>query len=82
MGAMATETPESHITRVYERYGCLFVEGKVNKGTGQWLTAKATVHKSDVEHMTDQQFREFMVRRLPELTVEDNDFNLMARQWL
>jgi hypothetical protein len=73
-------TPEAHITDIRERYGCLFVTGKVYKGTGQWLTAKATIHKADVLHMSKQDFEAFILRRLPEMTIEDQDWDAMAAE--
>ena len=81
IGTVSAATPETHITGIQERHGCLFVTGKVNKGTGEWLTAQATIHKSDVEHMSKRDFEAFIHRRLPEMTIEDQDFNLLARQW-
>jgi len=59
--------PEAHVTRVYERGACVYVEGKVLKQV-TWLNASFTVHKPDILHMTRDQFYGFATRRLPEVT--------------
>jgi len=59
--------PETHVTRVFERGPCVYVEGRVLK-KGVWLNAAFTVHKPDIHHMTRDEFQAFAKRRLPEVT--------------
>ena len=61
--------PETHVTRVYERGQCVYVEGKVLK-KGSWLDAAFVVHKPDILQMDREQFMAFAKRRLPEATVD------------
>jgi len=67
MATMNEQNPETHITRIAERHGCLFVEGVVKK-RGEYLKAAATIMKRDVQHMSKPEFEAFIRRRLPEFT--------------
>jgi hypothetical protein len=55
------------VTRVYERFGCLFVEGVVETPRGN-LKAAFTVPKSEVEMMNRDAFHAFAKRQLPHVT--------------
>ena len=60
---------ETVITRVHERFGCLYVEGKVLRD-GTWLTAKFTIPKSEVIQMSRAEFEAFAQRNLPSVTID------------
>jgi hypothetical protein len=62
---------EVHVTRVFERHACFFVEGKVLKN-GRWLDAAFTAFKGDVAHMNRDEFHEFCKRQLPNVTSDIN----------
>ena len=57
------------VTRIYERHGCFYVEGRVLKA-GAWLDAKFTVFRPDVQGMSRDEFMAFCERQLPNVTVD------------
>jgi hypothetical protein len=65
--------PKAQITRVYERHGCLFVEGVVESPRG-WLKSAFTVPQREISHMDRVAFESFAIRQLP-LTTEDKKYS-------
>lgn len=59
------DAPEVAILDVKERWGCLFVTGKVRL-RGEWRDAAFTAYKGDIGHMTRAEFDLFAKRQLPQ----------------
>src|SRR5262245_45041074 len=68
---MDPQAPETHITEISERWGCLRVQGVVKKD-GAWVKADVQVSKEGILHMSKQEFERFILRRLPEFTVDQD----------
>ena len=62
------ESP-AEVTRVYERFGCLFVEGIVVTTQGP-IRSEFTIPKVEVSHMDRDAFHAFAVRQLPLTTID------------
>jgi hypothetical protein len=70
------QAPEAVVVDVTERFGCLFVFGKVHRD-GEWVDAQFTVPKGDIDHMSRDQFHAYAARRLPQFCV-DVDWRAMV----
>lgn len=68
------QAAESVIVRIYERYGCWYIEGRVLK-RGHWLDAKFTVPKEQADGKTRDEFRAWCLRQLPHVT-EDQTYEV------
>ena len=52
------------VTRVFERFGCIYVEGKAKTDRG-WEADAFTVPKSEIIQMDRKEFQAFALKQLP-----------------
>ena len=75
MTLMPPSEPEAQVTRVYERHGCLYVEGVVMTPQGVLRSRFTIPQKEVVERYPNREaFYEFCRRTLPQ-TTEDKKWS-------